>query len=202
MLLPSSVLNQWKRQRMKQQYKEWQANGCPNPPPHLVKQKAIQQYQQSYGCTTFVETGTYLGDMVEAQKKSFEKVYSVELSVDLFKRAQDKFKKDENVTILQGDSGKVLPEIVKSIHEPTLFWLDGHYSAGTTAKGEKECPIFEELNAIFSRKEHNHIVLIDDARHFVGKGDYPTVAEITDYVKSQNEKYYVEVKHDIIRCII
>jgi hypothetical protein len=106
------------------------------------------------------------------------------------------------VTIVQGDSGKVLPNILLEVNEPVIFWLDGHYSAGITAKGEKECPIFEELDAIFSSKKFNHILLIDDARCFIGEGDYPTIAQLTKYVNSKNEMYQVEVKHDIIRFVI
>ncbi len=79
--------------------------------------------------------------------------------------------------------------------------MDGHYSAGTTAKGEKDCPIFEELNAILDSKNFNHILLIDDARCFIGKGDYPTIDQLTEYIKSKNEDYKVEVKHDIIRYV-
>jgi hypothetical protein len=143
-----------------------------------------------------------MGDMVEAQKKRFKKIFSIELGVELFNKAVLRFKNDKNVVILQGDSGKVLPEVLSNIEEPAIFWLDGHYSAGITAKGDKECPIFEELDAIFGSNKLNHILLIDDARCFNGEGDYPTVEELTEYIKSKNEEYQVEVKHDIIRYVV
>jgi hypothetical protein len=113
-----------------------------------------------------------------------------------------RFKNDKNVTIVQGDSGKVLPKILKDINEPAIFWLDGHYSAGITAQGDKDCPIYEELDAIFDAKKLDHILLIDDARCFIGNGDYPTIAKLTEYVKSKNPKYQVEVKDDSIRYVI
>jgi hypothetical protein len=149
-----------------------------------------------------VETGTYRGDMVEAQKTRFKKIISIELGVDLFEKAKERFHHDKNVIIVQGDSGKVLPIILKDINEPALFWLDGHYSGGITAKGDKECPIFEELNAILNTKSFNHILLIDDARCFIGDGDYPTIKKLTEFIRSKNDKYQVEVKHDIIRYVI
>jgi hypothetical protein len=124
------------------------------------------------------------------------------LSLDLFNDAKRRFNNDKNVTIIQGDSGKVLPKILSEINEPAIFWLDGHYSAGITARGEKECPIFEELDAIFNHSKHNHILLIDDARFFNGQGDYPTISALTDYIKSKNGEYKVEVKHDIIRYLV
>ncbi|MDO8623956.1 MAG: hypothetical protein Q7R54_01245 [bacterium] len=199
--MPRSVLDLRRRYLEKKQFAKWRRSGCPIPPPHVVKQYAIAEYQKTYGCQILVETGTYRGDMVEAQKKRFKKIISIELGVDLFEKAQERFRNDANVVIVQGDSGRVLPEIVREIHEPAVFWLDGHYSGGITAKGNKESPIFEELDAIFSTKNSNHILLIDDARCFTGEGSYPTIGQLIEYIRSKNETYEVEVKHDIIRCV-
>jgi hypothetical protein len=93
----------------------------------------------------------------------------------------------------------VLPLIIKDLNEPAIFWLDGHYSSGITAKGDKICPIFEELDSIFNNKPLNHVLLIDDARLFVDEDDYPTIEKLTKYVKNKNNNYQVEVKDDIIR---
>jgi len=201
-LIPQWVLNVFRKRREKKQIYEWNKNGCPVPPPHIVKQMTITEYKDKYGYEVLVETGTYMGDMVEAQKKRFQKIFSIELGVDLFNNATRRFKNDKNVTIVQGDSGKVLSKILLEINKPAIFWLDGHYSAGITAKGEKECPIFEELDAIFNSKKFNHILLIDDARCFIGEGDYPTIPQLTEYIKRKNEKYQVEVKNDIIRFVV
>ena len=202
LFIPQQVLNRWKKRQGRIQFKKWRKNGCPIPPPHLVKQMTVTEYKDKYGYEVLVETGTFMGAMVEAHKKIFQKIFSIELGVDLFNKATKRFRNDKNVTILHGDSGKVLPIILSEINEPAIFWLDSHYSAGITARGEKECPIFEELEAIFNSKPFNHILLIDDARCFIGTGDYPTIAQLTDYIKSKNEKYHVEIKHDIIRFVI
>ena len=84
-------------------------------------------------------------------------------------KEKERFKNDTNIRIIQGDSGKVLSDILKDIREQAIFWLDGHYSAGITSKGEKDCPIFEELNAILENQKYNHVLLIDDARCFNGQ---------------------------------
>jgi len=188
--------------RNKQLLSEWKSNGCPAPPPHFVKQMTIKEFQRKSSYKILIETGTYFGDMIDAQKNNFKLIYSIELSVDLFNKAKQKFEKDKNIIILQGDSGKVLPYIIKKIDEPVIFWLDGHYSEGITARGDKDCPIYEELDAILSKNKTEHIILIDDARCFIGAGDYPTIDELTSYVRSYNEKYQVDVKNDIIRFII
>jgi hypothetical protein len=199
---PLSVWNTFNKVQAKIQLNRWIKKGFPVPPPHIVKQLTISEYQDKYNYTILVETGTFLGDMVEAQKKRFKKIFSIEVGVDLYNNATKRFKNDKNVTIVLGDSGKVLPEILSEINEPAICWLDGHYSAGITEKGDKDCPIFEELEAIFNSKKLNHILLIDDARLFIGKGDYPNIEKLTEYILSKNEEYKVEVKHDIIRYII
>jgi hypothetical protein len=201
-LTPQCIINNKRKSLDQKEFEVWTKKGSPVPPPHLVKQKAIKEYQEKTGNVYLIETGTYLGDMVEAQKKNFKKIYSIELSDFLQKKAQKRFKRNKNIKIVLGDSGKVLPQILENIYEPAIFWLDGHYSAGVTAKGDKECPIFEELNAIFKSKKLDHVLLIDDARLFTGKGDYPTIEELTQFVKSKNERYQLEVKDDIIRYTI
>ena len=202
-LIPEIVLfplKNWLKRR--EIMNSWRKNGYSVPVPSIVKQRVIINYQKKYNCSTFIETGTYLGDTVEALKTKFKKVISIELGMDLYINAKERFLNDKNIEIFQGDSGKVLPQIVLGLKDPAIFWLDGHYSAGITAKGDKICPILEELDAIFDNSNLNHILLIDDARDFVGEGDYPTIDRLTDYIKSKNERYKVQVKHDIIRYTI
>lgn len=169
------------------------------PPPHQVKQEAIKGYAKEYGIRTLVETGTYMGDMVEAQRRNFTQIFSIELSPDLWNKAVERFRTAPEVKILQGDSGVVLHKIVSGLANPALFWLDGHFSAGVTAKGDKDCPIYEELDAIFSYSKQDHVILIDDARCFVGEGDYPTIEALTNYIQKRDPRYQIQVKDDIIR---
>ena len=201
-LAPNIVAKRKQKKSNLSQINDWKESGCPIPPPHIVKQITISEYQQKYGYSVLLETGTYLGDMVESQKKLFKKVISIELGIDLYEMAKNRFMNDKNVEIKQGDSGKVLPEIMKDIYEPIIFWLDGHYSSGITALGDKECPIFEELEAIFNYNQYNHIILIDDARLFIGVNDYPSIEELKEYVFNKNDKYKIEVINDIIRLTI
>lgn len=197
-LTPNSVIN---KRRMLNEYvvfNDWLRNDCLGLPPHVFKQNTIFEFQKKSGIDILVETGTYLGDMVEAQKKFFKKIYSIELSTRLYKMAKKRFYRDANVEIIQGDSGRMLSKIVNQLDKPAIFWLDGHYSGNITAKGDKECPVFEELDAIFNGKVKNHILLIDDARCFVGQGDYPTIDELAKYIEGKNPEYKLEIKKDII----
>lgn len=183
-----------------EQLAEWERNGRPIPPIHLVKQKAIDEYRTQFGLNILVETGTYLGDMVEAKRNNFQQIYSIELSEKLYKKVCKRFRQYEHIHLLQGDSGEKLNEITSQLQQPALFWLDGHYSGGVTAKGSKECPVREELAAILNSKLH-HVILIDDARLFTGENDYPDMNELSSILTATGKNYSVAVKDDIIRIV-
>ncbi len=178
--------------------KKWEKEGKPVPPPHVLKQTTIISFQKQFGINLLVETGTYLGDMIAALKNHFTKLISIELSQELYQAALKRFKKDKHVTLVHGDSGVALQDLVTKINEPAIFWLDGHYSGGITAMGKTVCPIFDELTAIF-KSEYHHILLIDDARLFDGTNDYPTLEQLISFIKSKKSNSKVTVMNDIIR---
>jgi hypothetical protein len=198
-VLPEGIASPLRKFRKNQILQQWVKAGRPIPPPHQVKQLAIENYALRFGCKILVETGTYLGDMMQAQKGNFEKLYSIELSKELWESAVNRFRKDPNVEIINGDSGKVLFSLAPTFQQPVLFWLDGHYSGGITAKGETDCPVFLELDAILTPGAPKHVILIDDARLFNGTNDYPTILQLEDWLKSKNLNYQLEVTHDLIR---
>ena len=93
-----------------------------------------------------------------------------------------------------------MPEILKNIRDSCLFWLDAHWSGGNTSKGELQTPIMQELEAVLNHsKSEDHIVLIDDARFFTGKNDYPTLERLEQFVLGIHSAWTFEVKDDIIR---
>ncbi|NQV02635.1 MAG: hypothetical protein HQ542_08325 [Bacteroidia bacterium] len=182
--------------------RRWERAGKPAPTPHLVKQAVVEDYKAISGYNILVETGTFLGDMVDAQKNNFNRIYSIELSEKYWLVAKKRFKRQHHITLIYGDSGKVLNEIAKELTEPAIFWLDGHFQGGQYAKGVKDSPVLEEIDAIFNNRRFNHIILVDDARFFKGRGDYPTIEELTAYIKGKEKKYEVDVRDDIIRYTI
>lgn len=194
------IQNYWRRKDyLKKDYLKWILLGKPIPPPHLVKQMVVKTYAAKYRLNVMVETGTYLGEMVDAVKYSFNKIYSIELSSDLHKKAKKKFSRYKYIEILNGDSSVILPEILKQIYDPCLFWLDAHYSGGITEKGDIETPILEELKQIFLHPVKNHVILIDDARCFTGQNDYPSIEELNKFILDQNPYYLFNVVDDVIR---
>ena len=194
--IPADVL---KVRRDLEARRAWEKQGRPSPPPHIVKEELIKTYARDFNTKILIETGTYLGDMVHAMKKSFSRIISFELDHNLAAQAQQRFANDHHIQIVEGDSGKLLGGYLSTINEPCLFWLDGHYSGGITAKGALETPIKNELTAILSHESDGHVILIDDARCFTGENDYPTLDELRNFVAERKPNHKFSVEHDAIR---
>jgi hypothetical protein len=171
------------------------------PPPHAYKQREVKRYAARAKIRTLVETGTYMGHMIDATKRSFDRIYSVELDAALHEAAVHRFARIDNVLLIKGDSGTVVPELLERIHEPALFWLDAHYSGQGTARGEEDCPILNELLPILLAKEHGHIVLIDDSRAFVGKDGYPTLERLEEILSERRPDLLMSTDADLIRIV-
>lgn len=180
----------------------WKRQGCPAPPPQAVKYQVIRDHAAQAGIGLFIETGTYLGDSIYANRNIFRSIYSIELSEDLHRQACRRFARLPHVTILHGDSASVLPRLLGDVQEPALFWLDGHYSGGVTARGSIDTPIVAELEAILAHPIPNHVILIDDARCFDGTGGYPSIPQIKDLILSRRPTARIEAKDDIIRVYL
>lgn len=179
---------------------QWIFKGQPVPPPHLIKQKMILDALKQYQPRIMIETGTLLGDMVEAMKRRFSKIYSIEISPELAHKAQQRFAYDSHVKIIENDSAIALRELVPTLSESALFWLDGHYSGGNTGKGDKETPIIEELETILSSAVP-HVVLVDDARCFGTEKDYPSLPELEAFVRARRPDVSIALKHDCIHIL-
>lgn len=187
------------KQRLNHEFAQWEKKGKPLPPPHLNKQRVLRSYAQQYGLKVLVETGTFYGDMVEAMKSDFSRIYSIELSRDLHAKAQNRFRQYRHIEIIQGDSGTELKSLMSKITLPTLFWLDGHYSGGETALGAKETPINEELGYILGAPDLRHVIIVDDARCFGADPAYPTMEQLESFVKSRRPGTAITVQDDSVR---
>ena len=179
-------------------YWYWKLRGEPVRSPHLVKQRAVREYAGRYHLGVLVETGTYYGEMVAAMRRDFDQIYSVEYVPELAHRAQKKFSRWPHIHILQGDSQRVIPELLKSLDRPALFWLDAGYYGWAGLQGDRQ-RLTTELEAILEHPVPGHIILMDDARGLNGQNGAPTVAELKDRIERKFSGRKVEVKHDILR---
>lgn len=177
----------------------WRVDGRPMPPPPYVKHAILRRHAREFNLDTFVETGTCLGDTVYAMRRVCKKIFSIELSKELAEKARRRFSRYANIQILEGDSTVILPQILKSIDTPCLFWLDAHFSGGVTVVGSSPTPILEEVKAIIEHSVKGHVIMVDDARLFVGKSGYPTMEQLNSFVTGSRPDIIMDVRNDIIR---
>lgn len=165
------------------------------------KQALISRIAREHGLQVFVETGTFHGDMIHTQREHFHKLISIELSEALFQACCQRFAGDSKVQLHQGDSGIKLGEVAGSLNQPALFWLDAHYSRGDTAGAGTDAPILRELSGIAPRNQRKDAILIDDARLFGLKSDYPKLEKIRAFAARSWPNHAFSVQADVI-CII
>jgi hypothetical protein len=179
-------------------YWYWKLRGEPVRSPHLVKQRAVREYAGRYGLRVLVETGTYYGEMVAAMRDRFAEIYSVEYDPKLAFRAKQKFSRFSHIHILEGDSQKVIPELLRLLTQPALFWLDAGYYGWAGLQGDKQ-RLTTELEAILGDPRNRHVILMDDARGLNGENGAPTVPQLKQRIETEFPGRSVEVKHDILR---
>jgi len=179
----------------------WILAGRSGPPPSVVKQVIVRAYGRAHGLRVLVETGTYMGDMVHAVRRDFDAIYSIELSPLHHAYARKRLAGSPNVHLLLGDSGEVLGKVLDGVSRPCLFWLDSHYSGGATARANVETPIVRELEAIAKHAVKSHVILIDDARDFDGRDDYPDLEALRALAARLFPGSAMDVETDIIRIV-
>ncbi len=179
--------------------RKWIKSGKTLPVPHYYKRKVVKYYARKFSPEIFIETGTFQGDMIFAVKKNFKQIYSIELDEAFYRNARKKFANNNHILILFGDSPVQLKKILPKIDKPCLFWLDAHFSGEGTAKGDIETPIMEEMILILNHSNLKHIILIDDARLFIGKNHYPSIEKVKSLVFKYHKDWLFIIKNDIIR---
>jgi len=179
-------------------YWYWKLRPHPVRSPHLLKQRTVLEYAGKFGLRVLVETGTYYGEMVAAVKNHFDRVYSIEYDHPLAQRAIRRFKRDPKIRILEGDSAAALPELLKSLAEPALFWLDAGYWGWERLRREPE-RLSVEVEAILGHSVKGHVILMDDARMLNGQNGALTVPEFQSRIAARFPDRAVELRDDIIR---
>jgi hypothetical protein len=189
------VANQLNR---KFQLRSWKKNAFDVPAPTLVKRAFLRKFGKT---DVWIETGTYYGDTTKFLAKNSNFVYSIEPDKYLAELAELRFAKNTNIKIIQGTSENEFEKILSRLEGEVSIWLDGHYSAGATFKGEQDTPIRQELHVIKKLLDKFSIinVFIDDFRCFDPENpeykEYPSKQFLVDWAEKCNLKWTVQ--HDI-----
>lgn len=166
----------------------------------------LQALKSALPLSVFVETGTFRGDTLEALKSEFQDLLSIELSPDLYSQALARFRDEQNIRLIQGNSAEALRGVLDSVRgRSTLFWLDAHWCVATGTAGEtSQCPLLEELKAIGDLNDES-VVLIDDARLFMAPpsaphevSQWPTFDQILQQLRAMAPAHEIMVVNDVI----
>ena len=131
---------------------------------------ASTEYIRKYGLTTFVETGSYLGDSIAyAIASGFKNIHSCDIGPMYHKICTDRFP-DKNIVL--ADSITFLSGLLINMEEPSLFWLDAHYPAWfhlMTLEQETPLtrfPLFKEMELVKTLKKgyEKDVIICDDIR--------------------------------------
>jgi hypothetical protein len=139
-----------------------------------------------------IETGTHDGRTSTFLAEHFDVAFTVELFPDrnpydgrsyreIYNQLSEKY---GNLTFLEGNSGEVLKSVLEELPDERFFiLLDAHSML--------DGPLKEELDAIKQASNRNdHVMLIDDCRD-LGQGNFPTLQEFTDALKTINPDYNI-----------
>jgi hypothetical protein len=132
----------------------------------------------------FVETGTYRCQTILAMEPLFDELHTIELGEEFWKSALHQHS-GRKIQFHLGDSATRFTELLPSLRRPAIFFLDGHWSCGDTARGSIDVPVYEELNLICGLFAPAAIVIIDDVRLF---GQGPRTGEPVDWTDITTEE--------------
>jgi len=188
-----------KKRLARNELNDWAKRGYRSPSlPHIKRAVLLRT---SLPNTTWVETGTFMGDTTKFLSDNGLTVFTIEPDQNLFDKAKLRFDKDERVHVIHGISEDALPPLLPKLSGNINFWLDGHYSGGFTHKGPTNCPVIKELECI--EKNLNKFtkvsILIDDVRCFNPQiaeySDYPSIDYLVDWARKNKMVWSIE--HDI-----
>ena len=117
-----------------------------------------------------------------------DRLISIEANFNYYTKSKRKLQRFRNVEVIYGDSRTLIRQLLPSGDTKCIFWLDAHFSGGSTAGSQDNCPLMDELlQTLPLRHPSNSIIFIDDSRGLNGASGWPILSEVVDYL---NQHHY------------
>ena len=98
---------------------------------------------------SFYESGTYYATTTLQMQPYFKKIFTIEVSLNIFENTHKHLSQYNNITHINGATEDIIKDIIiNNPKEEFIFFLDGHYSSGDTGSSNIEVPLLEELTQI------------------------------------------------------
>lgn len=155
------------------------ARGIPVNLHSYMKFVTLRSLGRRTNAKCLIESGTYLGVTSARCAGAFARVLTVELDIELAKRATAYLSRYRNVEVFQGDAAKLMPGLIaRPDASDAVIFLDGHYSGGPTAHGEVPEPALLELQILAPYRDRICGIVIDDFRLFGEETGFPKKSEL------------------------
>lgn len=169
----------------------------------------INEFLKEIPIPVLVELGSAGGKSAKEASKYFEKVITIELN----EGRQLTEDSQKNIEWLSGNTIDVLPNLMNEFinakppeeRRYVLFFVDSHFDGDKPEDSPyKDCYLLEELD-IISWYAQDAIVIIDDARLFMGNPphpnnprEWPPISEIFSKFKEKFQYHYTTIIDDYI----
>jgi hypothetical protein len=138
--------------------------------PEQWKAALLVWLADEFKLDTLIETGTCIGGLCREIHKHFDRIYTVELSPEFYRKARENFIENSIKNVMQylGSSRIMLPAMLNDAPQgPILVYLDAHGSGnGTVDEGHPLYdgdPLVDELKIVMKLRPEALIVIDDCA---------------------------------------
>ncbi len=162
----------------------------------LRRVKELLPEGESFGDVA-IETGTHKGYGTQYLAQNFPRVFTVELSTELYQIARGRLGEGfPGIEFLQGKSVEHLEKLLPNLRaeKAIFFFLDAHWSGDSTVNWQdskwkgygidtahtgppgaapssrEQCPLFEELSAVVAKCRARAHIVIDDMKNIPARG--------------------------------
>jgi hypothetical protein len=188
---------QWTRQRIERiSHIRWFSRWPGYGPLHQSLKLSILQKFFNPGAVT-IETGTSTGRTARALANAGFPVHTIEVDETVYQRARKGLREVPRITMHLGDSGVLLPGLLKEIaatERSVNFWLDGHSCGDGSGRAEAyDTAILPELVTIGDLVDRGIevVVAVDDFRLFGNDVNYPPKDVLVDWARAAGLNWYV-----------